>query len=666
VNSDAAAIVGTAAVLGTVNINNVNVTGGTSGLNLTNVPATVNIVGGAFSGVSGAEVRVHQGAGHVNIGATITNTAGQSIHVTDHTGNLTVTGAVNDTGAGILLDNNNGSTMTFSGGMTLSTGANIAFRHANGGASIVSGANNTIATNGANAIELHGTSGEHQSGTHTWRTIASTNATKGISVQFHDSPFSVTGTDGGDAGTLADAGTGGTISNITNRGAEFVSVTGAVALGGMNFTNTGTVNGVAPSTCGSPQTGQPFNCAAAIHLQQTSGGVTLTTITANGGGQIGINGTNVANLVMNGIEVANFGNEVDEHGVQLHNLTGSGSLTNGNFHDNEARQFYISNGSGTLTAFNISNSTFNGNSAAPNGLQGMQLETFNAGTSATVSATTAIFSNNFNTGWQAQANSGSTLTANVTDSDMTNNNSAMIIQASSGGTLNTTIQNNDAVAGALSGSGAISVKTDGNSTMTASILGNRIGNAAVGSGAECGGACNGIFINPRQGGFMDLEIIGNVIEHVDARAISVDAGEVSGGVWGKADVVITGNLIRNPDGAITLQAINLTSGIGEANEAACLAATVGGAVNPGAWPSTTPGAMNRIEGDWATSITGTELRIRRHNGGAGSANIFHLPGFGGGDPVAFLTGRNSITSGNGTNVAALDGGVAFTAGLTCQ
>ena len=51
-------------------------------------------------------------------------------------------------------------------------------------------------------------------------------------------------------------------------------------------------------------------------------------------------------------------------------------------------------------------------------MQGLQLETFNPGTPATVHATASIFQNDFNTGWQAQANSGSTLTANVTGSDM--------------------------------------------------------------------------------------------------------------------------------------------------------------------------------------------------------------------------------------------------------
>ena len=55
--------IGTNAMTGTVNINSVNVTGGANGLQLTNVPATVNVVGGTFSGVSGPDVHINRGRG---------------------------------------------------------------------------------------------------------------------------------------------------------------------------------------------------------------------------------------------------------------------------------------------------------------------------------------------------------------------------------------------------------------------------------------------------------------------------------------------------------------------------------------------------------------------------------------------------------------------------
>jgi putative cofactor-binding repeat protein len=314
-----------------------------------------------------------------------------------------------------------------------------------------------------------------------------------------------------------------------------------------------------------------------------------------------------------------------------------------------------------LSAFNISSSTFEGNSVGVTGLQGLQIETFNPGTSANVSATTSIVRDNFNTGWQAQANSGSTLTANVTSSDMINNATAAIVQASSGGTLNTTIEDNDTATGGFSVSGAMAVKTDGASNMTGVIRNNRIGNAAVGSGGTCGGACNGLFINPRQGGFMDLEVVGNTIEHVDGSGIFVQPGEQSGGIYAKADIVITGNLIRNPDGAAPLQAITLVAGVSSdpANSTTCLAATVGGTVNPGAWPSTTANAMNRIEGNWdptAGGGAGNEMFFWRR-----FTSTFHLPGFSG-DPTAWVTARNSFTSADGTSVFLFGG--SFTNGAT--
>ena len=317
----------------------------------------------------------------------------------------------------------------------------------------------------------------------------------------------------------------------------------------------------------------------------------------------------VTNLVMTGVEVMNFGNGVDEHGVQLHNLWGTGSVTNGSFHDNEGRQFYISNGSGTLTTFNISNSQF-ANAPGPNGLQGLQIETFNPGTTATVNTTLSVFQNVFNTGWQAQASSNSTLTANVTSSDMTNNNAAVIIQAASGGQLTSLVENNDTLTGALSGTSAMNITTTSGGNLDATVRSNRIGNTNANSGALCN-SCNGIIVLPREGGSMQLNIVGNTIRHVRQSAIMVLPGQAHLGVWPKVDVVITGNLIQDPEPspADPLSAISIEAGV-SASDATCIAATIGGTVDPGAWPSLTANAMNRIIGDWGQSGANQEMLLR--------------------------------------------------------
>jgi hypothetical protein len=344
--------------------------------------------------------------------------------------------------------------------------------------------------------------------------------------------------------------------------------------------------------------------------------------------------------------------------VQMHNLWGTGSVTNGNFHDNEGRQFYISNGSGTLTSFNIANSTF-ANAPGPNGLQALQIETFNAGTTATVNTTASVFQNVFNTGWQAQASSNSNLTANVTSSDMTNNNSAVIIQAATGAQLTSLIEDNDTVTGALSGTSAMNITTTSGGNLDATVRSNRIGNTNADSGALCN-SCNGIMVLPREGGSMQLNIVGNTIRHVRQSAIMVLPGQAHLGVWPKVDVVITGNLIQDPEPspADPLSAISIEAGV-SAGDATCIAATIGGTVNPGAWPSLTANAMNRVIGDWGQSGANQEILMDQIL----PTVTFRLPGLAG-DPALFVDARNSFSSVDPpANVIALG---TFQAGATCQ
>ncbi len=94
----------------------------------------------------------------------------------------------------------------------------------------------------------------------------------------------------------------------------------------MTFTNTVTSDG---SSCGGAMgtTEDNLNCGAAIHLVSTSGGVNLRMLKVNGSSQAGINGNMVTNLVMNDIEVWNAGDEIDEHGIAIKNLLGTGTAT---------------------------------------------------------------------------------------------------------------------------------------------------------------------------------------------------------------------------------------------------------------------------------------------------------------------------------------------------
>ena len=86
---------------------------------------------------AGDDFFVDSGTATISFPGTITNTAAHSVNVANRTtggsGAITFTGAISDTGSGILLDNNDGGTISFRGGLSLSTGGNTAFSAINGG-----------------------------------------------------------------------------------------------------------------------------------------------------------------------------------------------------------------------------------------------------------------------------------------------------------------------------------------------------------------------------------------------------------------------------------------------------------------------------------------------------------------------------------------------------
>ena len=128
-------------------IDQVNVTGGSNALSLTNVSGLVSVSNANFTNSTGAEVLINQGTGTVNIGATISSNAGRSIDIQNRTGGtVSFTGAITDTGQGISLNANTGSTINFTGGLSLSTTTFPGFT-ATGGGTVSATQNNTTIVN---------------------------------------------------------------------------------------------------------------------------------------------------------------------------------------------------------------------------------------------------------------------------------------------------------------------------------------------------------------------------------------------------------------------------------------------------------------------------------------------------------------------------------------
>ena len=109
---------------------------GATGVSLTNVTGTFSApTGSSITNATGTDFLISGGTAAVTYGGTITDDVGQLVSVSGATGGTkSFTGAITDgndgDGSGISLTGNAGATIRFSGGLTLSTGANPALhRH---------------------------------------------------------------------------------------------------------------------------------------------------------------------------------------------------------------------------------------------------------------------------------------------------------------------------------------------------------------------------------------------------------------------------------------------------------------------------------------------------------------------------------------------------------
>ncbi|HEX8018051.1 MAG TPA: Ig-like domain-containing protein [Flavobacterium sp.] len=166
-----------------------------------------------------------------------------------------------------------------------------------------------------------------------FKSISVNGATKGISVSNSTGSFQVLGT-----GTTA--GSGGTIQNIANRGAEFISCTN-VTLKNINFLNSNT-----SGTCSTPAVDNS-NCNSAIHLKTVTG-VTLDNISITGtNNSTGININNVTTFSLANSTLTGCGSNTGDSevgGIYALNLGGTSSITNTNVNDSWGRGFYVYNG----------------------------------------------------------------------------------------------------------------------------------------------------------------------------------------------------------------------------------------------------------------------------------------------------------------------------------
>ncbi len=376
---------------------------------------------------------------------------------------------------------------------------------------------------------------------------ASGSVTKGISV---NSPgtFQITGT-----GTTA--GSGGTVQNITDRGAEFISCS-SVTLKNMNFTNSST-SGV-NSNATNPQNDNT-NSNAALHFKTISGSVTLDKISISGTtNSMGINLNNVNNFVLSnstitGCGSANNGNP-NVGGIFALELKGTCSITNTNVNDSWGRGFFGYNGISQNPTLNliVTNCQFKNTSSRSNGDSNFIFEA-----KGTSNNTLVFKKNDFSfskaTGLALNFNGSSVNTVQIggpitTDANIINastnspGSNGLSLQVNGSATATYNIVNNT-IKSSYDALSACSIGNQGSGTIK-----GRINNNTIDAGLSIG---NGITVSAYGNAKHITEVANNTITNVKNYGIVSEANDNATLSSGRIDATITGNNISVANNAYT-------------------------------------------------------------------------------------------------------------------
>lgn len=569
--------------LSTLNITN----SGSHGIHLSACGGNFTVNGGAISNTGGVCVFISTGTVVFLSSASITkNSAGFAVDVDNHdSGNVTFqTGSISSTGASsglrvqncnggtisftnssitlntganpaVTLSSNTGATMNFgsSGGLVINTSSGIGFSATGGGTVNVTGANNTINSTAATALNVASTT-IGASGM-TFLSISSAGAANGIVL-------SSTGASGGLSvtGTGSTNGSGGTIQNITNRGVSATS-TISLSLKNMTFNNANTTDG------GGCSASNASGCNAAIHLATVTNAVLdnvdITTTAQNG---INVHETSGFQLLNSTLTGNGNGGTVEEAGVFGTNLFGTATISNTTvtFPSVRGAYFYIQD---KVLSMTVSSSSFNDTQTSALGADGFEMTT-NGTTNADVDITNCTFLRDKTNGVQFLTEGASQGTIDITGCTVDPEAGVGVgLEVASNGTsqLKFNIANNPVIKGRLttilncfaqgnssmdgqvhnnvvtsyagSGSGIRAVATAGTSNMRIKITNNTVSGINLDNGITC--TANG------GTGRMDATITGNNVTVLNTASfnIQVVAGASSSTFTNKACGNVANNIV---------------------------------------------------------------------------------------------------------------------------
>jgi hypothetical protein len=475
-----------------------------TGVNLATVVGTWSAgSGSSISNPTGTDFNINAGNANVTYDGTITDDVGQLVNIASATGGTkSFTGSITDgddgDGSGISLTSNNGAIINFSGGVTLSTGANPAFTATGPGPAATSGG--TISLTGTNKITT--TTGTALNIANT--TIGAANATFS----------SIT------AGTAASGPANAIILNNTGAGRL--------------IDNGGTIQKTTSDSISLTSTTNPG----------------FSAVTVQNSAESGILGSAVAGLTLTSCTFTNNGNDAGDDGIRIANLTGTVSLSGTSVNGSARNNIFIDDTAGTLNSFTISGGTFNSVGAAF-GANSILLEMRGTSTLTTGSISGVTMSNNLPArGITVQAQDTATITSmTLQTSTFTNNGVQASFEQSGSANLTFSLLNNTTMTGASSHAiNVFSSSTSTGGTIRGRIQGNTIGNAAVAASGSTTG--NGLRVFVQGKTVATLLVDGNTLRQTpQARGFDLQfpGNTVAAQPLVTHDVTVTNNNVQPSD-----------------------------------------------------------------------------------------------------------------------
>lgn len=584
---------GGAGAAGGIRMDNFDGTFTASSTTLTNgTLAGVSVIGGSdgtitfqdtvtFESIDGTAFDVNGFTGTLAVNSDIENDTGRSVSVqgvSDASTSVTFNGDITDTGQGLLVSNNTGGTILFSGDfdfdtttnnaitLTNNTGADInfggtldltttsgaGFTATGGGMLTASNTNNTITTATGRITEISGMEISNLGVNFGEITRTAAGATSAVRLEDNtDGPIvlGTLGDDPGESGTIA----GGLDDAIVINDSANVTVSGLV------INNTNAVSGVRVEKFGTANSTVNLNDlqinAGDIGVEVIGGGTGSLTMTVNDTDALSSTATGLSfnNVDVGTVQVNNA--TVDGNGAAatagIRVLNSNASLT----FDNETvvrevsgTDFEVDGGTGTVT--------MNGDITNTAG-RSINVQNISGGT-VSFGANNALTDSG--TGIRIASNTGGTINLLGTYDLDTAANDAVTITNNTGATISIGQLDIDTTTGdgfVATGGGTLSVTGNANTITSAGGRGLNIENMTIGSvdfeSVNATGGDNGIRLVNNTGGTITVGDAGNAVD-----AGGIITGTTDAGVHvTNTNVVLNGVTVRNAGNAAGENAVEI-------------------------------------------------------------------------------------------------------------